>query len=206
MSLQLLKNKLDKWCATYFSSTDSNFLVILGCADKQVFQRIFCTKEWSLTAANHGNNWQSFYGIERRRRPLWWLIPLSYVAYVYEERVVLRPRFEMKQAIECSSYLVITVRKTVCFFIRESKHNIPICRSSLWKSAPFLLPVGRNYAFQGPHFRTKGAGNPSAVKIRSRHMRCPVKSDDFGGAFHPLAGKLFSLPRIFRVTENTACR
>ena len=50
------KNKLDKWCATFFSSTDSNGLVIFGCAHKQVFQRIFCTKEWSLTAANHGNN------------------------------------------------------------------------------------------------------------------------------------------------------
>ncbi len=37
-------------------------------------------------------------------------------------------------------------------------------------------------------------------------MGCPVKNDDFGGVFHPLAGKLFSLPRIFRVTENTACR
>ncbi len=50
------KNKLDKWCATYFSSTDSNCLVIFGCAHKQVFQGILCTKEWSLTAANHGNN------------------------------------------------------------------------------------------------------------------------------------------------------
>ena len=50
------KNKLDKWCATFFSSTDSNGLVIFGCTHKQVFQRILCTKEWSLTAANHGNN------------------------------------------------------------------------------------------------------------------------------------------------------
>lgn len=41
------KNKLDKWCATYFSSTDSNCLVIFGRAHKQVFQRILCTKEWS---------------------------------------------------------------------------------------------------------------------------------------------------------------
>lgn len=112
------KNKLDKWCATYFSSTDSNCLVIFGCAHKQVFQRIFCTKEWSLTAANHGNNWQDFYGIERVRRPLWRLIPLSYVAYVYEERVASRRRFEMEQASESSSYLVITVRKPVCFHPR----------------------------------------------------------------------------------------
>ena len=50
------KNKLDKWCATFFPSTDSNCLVIFGCAHKQFFQRNFCTKEWSLTAANHGNN------------------------------------------------------------------------------------------------------------------------------------------------------
>lgn len=55
----------------------------------------------------------NFYGIERVRRPLWRLIPLSYIAYVYEERVVSQPRFEMEQAIECSSYLVITVRKPV---------------------------------------------------------------------------------------------
>ena len=41
------KNKLDKWCATFFSSTDSNCLVIFGRAHKQVFQRILCTKEWS---------------------------------------------------------------------------------------------------------------------------------------------------------------
>ena len=42
-------------------------------------------------------------------------------------------------------------------------------------------------------------------------MGCPVKNDDFGGAFHPLAGKLFSVTKsisrnLFRVTENTACR
>ena len=109
------KNKFDKWCATFFPSTDSNCLVIFGCAYKQVSQRIFCTKEWSLTAANHGNNWQNFYGIERGRRPLGRLIPLFYVAYVYEERVVSQPRFEMEQATECSSYLVITVRKPVWF-------------------------------------------------------------------------------------------
>ena len=33
------------------------------------------------------------------------------------------------------------------------------------------------------------------VKIRSRHMGCPVKNDDFGGVFHPLAGKLFSVTK-----------
>ena len=90
-------------------------------------------------------------------------------------------------------------------FIRESKHNIPICRSSLWKSAPFLLPVGRNYAFQDPHFWAKGAGHPSAVKIRSRHMGCPVKNDDFGGVPPPLRASCFLLRNLFRVTENTAC-
>lgn len=26
-------------------------------------------------------------------------------------------------------------------------------------------------------------------------MGCPVKSDDFGGVFHPLAGKLFSVTK-----------
>lgn len=40
------KNKLDKWSATLFSSTDSNYLVIFGYAHKQVFQHILCTKEW----------------------------------------------------------------------------------------------------------------------------------------------------------------
>ena len=96
-------------------------------------------------------------------------------------------------------------QKTDMIFIRESKHNIPICRSSLWKSAPFLLPVGRNYAFQDPHFWAKGAGHPSAVKIRSRHMGCPVKNDDFGGVPPPLRASCFLLRNLFRVTENTAC-
>lgn len=141
------KNKLDKWCATFFSSTDSNCLVIFGWAHKQVFQRNFCTKEWSLIAANHGNNWQNFYGIERRRRPLWWLIPLSYVAYVYEERVVSRSRFEIEQAIRCSSYLVITVRKPVWFHPRIeteyphlSEQPLKVCSFSFARRTQLCLP------------------------------------------------------------------
>lgn len=30
---------------------------------------------------------------------------------------------------------------------------------------------------------------------RSRHTGCPVKNDDFGGVFNPLAGKLFSVTK-----------
>lgn len=36
-------------------------------------------------------------------------------------------------------------------------------------------------------------------------MPRPVKSDDFGGAFSPLRASCFALPKIFRVTQNTAC-
>lgn len=134
------KNKFDKWCATFFPSTDSNCLVIFGCAHKQVFQGILCTKEWSLTAAKHGNNWQNFYGIERVRRPLWRLIPLSYIAYVYEERVVLRPRFEMEQATECSLYFAITVRKSVRFSSENRNRISPFIGADFESLLLFFCP------------------------------------------------------------------
>ena len=37
---------------------------------------------------------------------------------------------------------------------------------------------------------------------RSRHTGCPVKSDDFGGVFNPLAGKLFSVTKSISRCRN----
>lgn len=104
------------------------------------FSSVFLHKRMILNCPNHGNNWQSFYGIERGRRPLRWLIPLSYVAYVYEERVASRPRFEMEQAIECSSYFAITVRKSVWFSSENRNRISPFVGADFQRLLLFFCP------------------------------------------------------------------
>ena len=49
-----------------------------------------------------------------------------------------------------------------------------------------------------PHFErvlSEAGENPPAVGNSGRATVAPVKNDDFGGVFHPLAGKLFSVTK-----------
>ena len=46
-----------------------------------------------------------------------------------------------------------------------------------------------------PCFLAKGSRKSFAGQISGRATVAPVKNDDFGGVFHPLAGKLFSVTK-----------
>ena len=50
---------------------------------------------------------------------------------------------------------------------------------------------------RAPLERIAGGAGEDILKNRNslRHTGCLVKNDDFGGVFHPLAGKLFSVTK-----------
>lgn len=82
------------------------------------------------------------------------------------------------------------------FYSRKIGSNRAFFRGKSCRICPvFCAVMCKNEVLQS-QFRVKMARARWPPRNRSRHTGCPVKNDDFGGVFNPLAGKLFSVTKF----------
>ena len=79
-----------------------------------------------------------------------------------------------------------------CIFNRRKSVENELCRCLIGAiNRHFPTPKWPDL----PCFLAKGSRKSFAGQISGRATVAPVKNDDFGGVFHPLAGKLFSVTK-----------